>query len=202
MNILCPRCDSPRIEITHHGRKAGGTVGAVAGTASGVAAATAGAEAGAALGVRRRPHRHCARRSRRRDSRWPWLAASPAALPARPSEANWTALSSTTAAASPAVTPSASSRADPPCPHEKPASRGLSRFWRTANVQTTLHQERARACTGCAATSNRRNWFVSPPTSCSTTWPAKKSWPTRPMPRASFSLLLPRKRTSTSVPCS
>ena len=51
MNILCPRCDSPRIEITHHGRKAGGTVGTVAGTASGVAAATAGAEAGAALGV-------------------------------------------------------------------------------------------------------------------------------------------------------
>ena len=51
MNILCPRCDSPRIEITHHGRKAGGTVGAVAGTASGVADAAAGAEAGAALGV-------------------------------------------------------------------------------------------------------------------------------------------------------
>lgn len=48
--LLCPRCQSDRIETRSYGKKIGGAVGAAAGVGSGIALVLSGADVGAALG--------------------------------------------------------------------------------------------------------------------------------------------------------
>lgn len=48
--LLCPRCQSERIETRGYGKKIGGTVGAAAGIGSGIALVLSGADVGAAIG--------------------------------------------------------------------------------------------------------------------------------------------------------
>lgn len=48
--LLCPRCQSERIETRSYGKKIGGTVGAVAGIGSGMALILSGADIRAAIG--------------------------------------------------------------------------------------------------------------------------------------------------------
>jgi hypothetical protein len=47
--LLCPRCQSERIETRSYGKKIGGAVGAVAGIGSGMALVLSGADVGAAI---------------------------------------------------------------------------------------------------------------------------------------------------------
>lgn len=49
--IVCPQCQSPKIEALHTARRIGGTVGTTAGAAGAFAAAMTGAESGATVGA-------------------------------------------------------------------------------------------------------------------------------------------------------
>ncbi|MFZ5699262.1 MAG: hypothetical protein ACOY9J_11200 [Pseudomonadota bacterium] len=121
MNQICSRCHSPRVEITHHGRKTDGTVGAVA-------VAAAGAEAGAALGVVGGPIGIALGVVSPVLSSVVSSAALPVARLAQPSAVNWTVSSSTTVVVWPAVTPSASSRPDTPPSRTSPPRAGFRVF--------------------------------------------------------------------------
>jgi hypothetical protein len=49
--LICPRCDSTRIESLNYAKKTGGAIGTVAGGAAGYIGAMSGAEIGATAGM-------------------------------------------------------------------------------------------------------------------------------------------------------